>query len=150
MKERMDGSCSFLRNGKCSIHQNKPAVCALYPLGRFYNSQDKAFHYFVNPYTCQSSHKTGKDWTLEEWMKEFDLKGSEEMTVAWDRMMMGLATVTCKLKKEVVREKLFDALLIALYFGYDTNYPFVDQVKLHMEKMKKVFASEVHKKVKYD
>lgn len=150
LKERLDGSCSFLRKGKCSIQQNKPAVCALYPLGRFYDGQNRTFHYFVNPYTCQSSHKTGKDWTLEEWMELFDLKESEEMTAEWNRMMFGLAVETRKIKKEVVRNKMLDVLLIALYLGYDTNYPFVDQVRLHMEKIKKIFASEFHRKIKFD
>lgn len=150
LKERLDGSCSFLRKGRCSIQQNKPAVCALYPLGRFYNSQEKKFHYFMNPHTCHASHKTGKDWTLQEWMDLFGLKESEEMAIEWSRLLLGLSEVTHGMKKEDIRGELLNILLIALYVGYDTNYPFIDQVKLHMEKMKKIFASEFHKKVKFD
>lgn len=150
LKERLDGSCSFLRKGKCSIQQNKPAVCALYPLGRFYNGQENKFHYFMNPHTCQASHKTGKDWTLQEWMDLFGLKESEEMTMEWDRLLFGLSAVTHRMKKEDINGKLLNILLIALYVGYDTNYPFIDQVRLHMEKMKKFFTSEFHKKVKFD
>lgn len=83
-------------------------------------------------------------------MELFDLKESEEMTAEWNRMMFGLAVETRKIKKEVVRNKMLDVLLIALYLGYDTNYPFVDQVRLHMEKIKKIFASEFHRKIKFD
>ena len=66
LKERLDGNCLLLRKGRCKVHQGKPAVCALYTLGRIYDFQDGSFHYFVNPVTCQSNRKDGKMWTLQE------------------------------------------------------------------------------------
>lgn len=150
LKERLDGSCSFLRKGKCSIQQNKPAVCALYPLGRFYDGRDQKFHYFVNPHTCQLSHNTGKEWTLQEWMALFGLNKSEGMAMEWNKLLHGLSMVTYKMKKEDIQGKLLNVLLIAMYVGYDTNYSFIDQVRLHKEKVKKIFSSEFHKKVKFD
>ena len=60
LKERLDGSCSFLRKGKCTIQAFKPTPCALYPLGRMYDERDKKFYYFNQPYSCGKSGESGK------------------------------------------------------------------------------------------
>lgn len=46
LKERLDGSCRLLRNGRCTVHRSKPAACALFPLGRYFDGNDRSFHYF--------------------------------------------------------------------------------------------------------
>ena len=39
--EREDiGACSFLNNGRCSIHFCRPGMCRLYPLGRIYTENN--------------------------------------------------------------------------------------------------------------
>lgn len=68
----------------------------------------------------------------------------------WNKLLHGLSMVTYKMKKEDIQGKLLNVLLIAMYVGYDTNYSFIDQVRLHKEKVKKIFSSEFHKKVKFD
>lgn len=40
--DRQDvGACSFLRNGRCSIHFCRPGMCRLYPLGRIFTEDDE-------------------------------------------------------------------------------------------------------------
>ena len=116
LRERMDGSCRLLRKGRCSVHQDKPAVCALFPLGRFYDSRSNEFHYFMNPRTCQTGKSDGRTWALQEWLDEFKIEETEEMTQAWNRLITGLAMVTHKMNREKITGNLLEVLLSAMYF----------------------------------
>ena len=150
LKERMDGSCSFLRNGRCTVQQNKPAVCALFPLGRYYSSQDKRFHYFVNPVSCQPGRKDGRSWTLQEWLDEFKIEDGEDQARAWDRLIVGLATVTSQMKRDKINGRILDLMILSMYVGYDIEKPYIEQVEQHMETLADVFEQEFHKKLKFE
>lgn len=150
LKERMDGSCRLLRKGRCMVHQNKPAVCALYPLGRFYNFQDKTFHYFVNHATCQPNRKDGKSWTLQEWLDRFSIRETEEMTRAWDRLIGGIIMVTHEMDKDKIQGTLLEVLLSVLYLDYDTSMPYIEQVERHMVTLTEIFKKEFHKTLKFE
>jgi len=150
LKERMDGSCSLLRNGRCMVHQDKPAVCALFPLGRYGDLRDGSFHYFVNPRSCQPNKSDGKVWTLQEWLDEFNICETEKLTGAWNRFIGGITMVTFKMKKEKIDGPLLDTLLGALYLDYDTSISYIEQVESHMERLKVVFKQTLHKNINFD
>lgn len=150
LKERADGSCSFLREGRCMVHRNKPAVCALYPLGRFYNLQDNSFHYFLPPKTCQSNCKSRKSWTLQKWLDNFKIRETEEMTQAWNRLMGGITKVTHNMQKDEIKGTFLEVLLFTLYLGYNTNRPYIEQVEQHMSILPKIFKREFHKIIEFE
>lgn len=150
LKERMDGSCSLLRNGRCMVHQDKPAVCALFPLGRFSDLRDGGFHYFINSGSCQSGESDGKMWTLQEWLDEFNIFETEKLTEAWNRLIGGIMSVTFNMDKEKIKGPLLNALLGALYLDYDTSVSYIEQVESHMERLKVFFKQTLHKNVKFD
>lgn len=150
LKERLDGSCSLLRKGRCMVHQDKPAVCALFPLGRYSDLRDGSFHYFVNPMSCQYGRADGKVWTLQEWLNEFNICETEKLTSAWNRLIGGITAVTFKMKKEKINGPLLDALLEALYLDYDTSIPYIEQVESHMERLKAFFNQTLHKSINFD
>ena len=150
LKERLDGSCSLLRNGRCMVHRDKPAVCALFPLGRFGDLSDNSFHYFVNPGSCQTGKSDGKVWTLQEWLDEFNICESEKLTAAWNRLIGGVTMVTFKMKKEKINGRLLDALLGTLYLDYDTSIPYIEQVESHMGRLKVFFKKELNKSINFD
>lgn len=150
LRERLDGSCSLLRNGHCIVHQNKPAVCALFPLGRYYSSEDERFHYFVNPVSCQPNREDGRLWTLQEWLDEFRIEESESLTQAWNRLIVGLATVTSKMKRDKISGRILDLLILSMYIGYDIEKPYIEQVEQHMIMLTDVFEQEFHKKLKFE
>lgn len=150
LKERMDGSCSFLRKGRCMVHQDKPAVCAIYPLGRFYNFQDKQFHYFINQRTCQPNREDGKLWTLQKWLDNFKIAETEKMTQAWNRLMGGVTIVTHEMRNDEIKGRLLDVLLLSLYLDYDTSKPYIEQVEQHMSILTDVFKREFHKTLKFE
>ena len=50
-------ACSFLSNeGRCCIHNFRPGICRLFPLGRFY--EENQFHYFLQVHECPRKDKT--------------------------------------------------------------------------------------------
>ena len=134
LAERLDGSCRFLRKGRCLIQQDKPAVCALFPLGRFFDIRDNAFHYFMNPNSCNAGQAEGKTWTLEEWLDEFHIRETEAMTAAWHKLLTCLAEVTCRMKKEDIFGDLLEDLRRVLYLGYDTSAPYIEQAEARIDR----------------
>lgn len=148
LKERLDGSCSLLRNGKCMVQSGKPTACALYPLGRLYNPKDNSFHYFINGQTCQTPG-SGKMWTLQEWLDNFHIKESERLTVAWDKLLMGLAEAMVNIKRENISRELIDFLFAVLYLGYDTEKPYEAQVEERIPMVKRILKREFNIKVDF-
>lgn len=124
LKERQDGSCSLLRNGKCMVHANKPLVCAIYPLGRYYLPAEKRFGYFQQNICCG----TDEVHTLEEWLDKFNIHEWDEASSLWATIITKLAEQTMKIKESKAIEKMANILAIALYYDYDTNKPYTEQL----------------------
>lgn len=145
LKERFDGSCRLLRNGHCMIHDHKPAVCALFPLGRYFDSREQAYHYFMNPRSCHNGRNTGKVWTLQEWLDLFKVEETEKMTAAWHRLLGGIAQVTHKMDESEIKGELLDVLLNVLYLNYDLKKPYIEQIERNMVIAKDIFRIKFHK-----
>ncbi|GKH32254.1 YkgJ family cysteine cluster protein [Muricomes sp. OA1] len=56
---KMDGegeSCVFLNSqGRCSIHDARPGICRIFPLGRYY--EDRDFRYFLQTHECLKENR---------------------------------------------------------------------------------------------
>ena len=124
LKERPDGSCSLLRKGKCIVHQNKPLVCAIYPLGRYYLPAEKRFGYFEQPIYCGTDEKH----TLEEWLNIFNVHEWDEAASLWATVITKLAEQTMKIKETEAIERMANILAGALYFDYNTNKSYTEQL----------------------
>ena len=63
--------CPLLKSGKCSVHQAKPVVCALFPLGRYMSSDDDdSINYFLQDIRCGGK---GEHHTVREWLQSFNI-----------------------------------------------------------------------------
>lgn len=124
LKERPDGSCSLFRNGRCMVHENKPLVCAIYPLGRYYLPAEKRFGYFQQNICCG----TDEEHTLEEWLEMFNIHEWDEASSLWATVITKLAEQTMEIKEAKAVEKMANILAIALYYDYDTNIPYTEQL----------------------
>ena len=50
------GRCPFLtEEGRCSIHESRPGLCRLFPLGRYY--EDRGFSYFLQTKECRRPNR---------------------------------------------------------------------------------------------
>lgn len=149
LKERYDGSCSLLRQGKCTVQDKKPVVCAIYPLGRYYSAEDKQIHYFKQEHDCSDGSKDGQEWTLQEWLDNFGLSELGNMSNAWNKMLMGVSTVTSKIDKAKIPPVLIQAMAYAMYGAYDINKKYEDQVEDNMMLLKEAFWQVIHKELKF-
>ena len=149
LKERDDGSCSLLRKGRCMVHQNKPVVCVLFPLGRLYDFRDMSFHYFMNPSICASGGESEHIWTLKEWLANFEIEDTERMTEKWNKLVAGLTKITTRMKKEKISGRLLDIIFSAMYLNYDMDKPYVEQVDQQMSILKIVLKEEFGIKISF-
>lgn len=79
-----DKRCPLVGEQGCTVYQNRPWACRMYPLGAAEpqnpNPEDHAFHFLLREDLCKG-HGQGKDWTVREWIsdqgiEEYDMMGS--------------------------------------------------------------------------
>ena len=73
-------ACHFLDgNGRCSIHDSRPGLCRLFPLGRYY--EENGFRYFLQIYECRKKDR-GKI-KIKKWLGIPNLKAYEAYILSW-------------------------------------------------------------------
>lgn len=73
-------ACPFLAgNGRCSIHDSRPGLCRLFPLGRYY--EENGFRYFLQIYECRKKDR-GKI-KIKKWLGIPNLKAYEAYILSW-------------------------------------------------------------------
>ena len=133
LKMREDnGQCYFLsEDNRCSIQMNKPAVCALFPLGRCASRKEDGteIFYIVQPSECGERDEC---YTPREWMGEFKLEESEEWFRIWQDVVMAISErineVLPMLPEGVVND-ILSGMGGILYLRYDVDKPLIPQVK---------------------
>lgn len=87
---RMQGersSCSFLdKDGRCSIHEFRPGLCRLFPLGR--NYEEDQLSYFLLVHECPAQNKT--KMKVNKWLGVPRMKDYENFLVAWHNITKNL------------------------------------------------------------
>ena len=140
------GACPLLENGRCSVHDCKPTVCALFPLGRVaLNSKDgqapgegemPAIKYILNDHSCGSAKKVN---TVRSWLAKFGIPEQDEFYLLWNKVLMSLTPAVMKLEEEKVSEPalemLWGAIYETLYLHYDTSQEFMPQFQAVADKL---------------
>lgn len=132
-----DGVCPFLRKGKCSIHAAKPVICAVFPLGRAYTSDNEEFYFYQKvPCGDKNTH------TVREWIREFDIPEVDSIGRLWSGFIIWLAQYMQKVKhfKNDTLNLVWNAIFHHLYLNYDIQVPFEDQFQENTKKLKLLFS----------
>lgn len=75
-----DGICPYLRaDGRCGIHECRPGICRLYPLGRSWEKGD--FSYILQTGEC--THPAGTKVKVKKWLDIADLPRYEDYQRSW-------------------------------------------------------------------
>lgn len=135
--------CVFLMHGKCLIHEVKPTVCALYPLGRLacLNSESCEIQYFIQDVQCGTR---GQENVEEDWLKNLG-DNHEECVHIWHSMLNELVPLsqrTATADEEAI-ERIAFVVFRMLYSEYDHSGEFLPQFKERLETVKKF--SELYK-----
>lgn len=78
-----NGACLFLdNNGRCSIHENRPGICRLFPLGRIY--EDDGFSYFLQVNQCRQNNTKVK---IKNFLGIDNLPEYEKYILSWHKLL---------------------------------------------------------------
>ena len=146
LTERDDGSCRLLRKGRCMVHSDKPAVCALFPLGRITDARDGSITYFFTRPNCPGANSE-RIWTLKEWQDEFQLLDTEADANAWSALVVTVSRVTARMQERQITTDMIDDMKKALYTNYDTSKPYIEQAEENKREIEKIIVEKWHKKL---
>ncbi|MCB6416601.1 YkgJ family cysteine cluster protein [Faecalimonas umbilicata] len=128
--------CPFLKNRKCSIHDVKPNICAIFPLGRAVQGKNIAvrnvlsgplIEYFFSDPGCGNNSETH---TVREWLDSFGMKPDDSFFAEWSHLQLELSMKLTEAEKQVNKKsmsQLWQLVRIYLYFKYDTDQEFYPQ-----------------------
>lgn len=140
-----DDRCPLLKNNKCSVHKVKPAVCALFPLGRYVASDARKdvssridgaeVKYLLQPLECGDESETH---TVRDWLSGFDISLEDEFFIKWNTAIQQLGDT---LKKHETKQdmlammEIWAVTRVVMYLKYDINNPFMPQFEENYEGM---------------
>lgn len=68
LRQREDGTCVFLGNEGCTVHEDRPLVCRLYPLGRVVRGPQE--RWIVLPPAPGSEGVVGADGAVSDYVRQ--------------------------------------------------------------------------------
>lgn len=137
--------CPFLQDNKCSIHDVKPARCAMFPIGRMSHATKKkenviSFEHsqtdyiFLNPQCGDDTEQH----TVREWLHTFGIPLKDDYNICWNSTICTLSLYMRAMEKEIsdpFMMALWGALLSGLYLNYDKNQDFLPQFQKRSERI---------------
>ena len=143
-----DTHCVLLKNHRCSVHKVKPAVCAMFPLGRYmsfekddYNAESidtSKVKYLLQPPECGDESETH---TVREWLSGFDIKLEDEAFVQWQKAISRFSSKFKELEKKqdmLTMMEIWFVVRVSLYLQYDTSKEFLPQFNYNVENLLKL------------
>lgn len=134
--------CPLLKDRKCSVHNAKPTVCALFPLGRGIASKNGSIHslttkdirFFLTDPGCGDDSETH---TVREWLGEFGLPVEDEFFIEWQRCLLELSTHLRRLEQQAHADMgpIWSLTGSVLYLVYDMEKPFEPQFRAHADEL---------------
>lgn len=141
---RMGGtsdSCHFLDDeGRCSIHEFRPGICRLFPLGRLYENQD--FKYFLQIHECKTPNKTKVK--VKKWIDTPNLQENKKYIIDWHYYIDDVQDKLTHITDDELIKKI-DLFILQHFFmePYHQMEDFYEQFNLRLEKAKKVIETLV-------
>ena len=109
--------CYFLsEEGRCRIHQYRPGICHLFPLGRIYH--DSRFDYFLQ--TNQCAKKNLVKIKVKKWIGFENIKEYEKYILKWHNFLNEIQEKTRKENPD--KAKLYEWNLFILKWFYFKPY----------------------------
>lgn len=149
-----DRRCPLLKDRKCMVHNAKPTVCAMFPIGRCLVgknpgegitdiSKTNLQYIFVNP-GCGNKSST---YTVREYLESSGIPVYDEYFMEWQRTVLRSVNILRKAEKEVrkeVMEQVWSAAFASLYLHYDTMADFMPQFAENVEKFSGMMNQILH------
>ena len=134
-------TCAFLnQEGRCSIHNIRPGICRLFPLGRVYDSN--GFKYFLQVHECKNQNRTKVK--VKKWIDTPDLKQNEKLVLAWHDFVTDIQNRMMTIKDDTLFKKVNMFLLEQFYMERYHEEDFYKQFEERLEKAKTVIEMLLH------
>ena len=132
-------ACPFLDGqGRCSVHDCRPGLCCLFPLGRYY--EENGFRYFIQIHECRKQDR-GKI-KIKKWLGIPNLKAYENYILEWHGFLNQCEDALETLSEENVR--ILELYVLRRF--YETAYMaadengFYEEFSARMEEVKEKFG----------
>lgn len=126
--------CGFLNEeGRCSVHEARPGICRLFPLGRYY--ENGGFQYFLQKNECKSAHTKVK---VSKWIDTPQLKQNQQYILDWHNMLNRVEALLAGGDDTFARN--LNLFLLNRFFVdvYDTDRDFYEQFDIRMGKAREL------------
>lgn len=137
--------CPLLKDRKCSVHNLKPAVCAMYPIGRAIRidtceagSKDLQTLTPVYLYNKTACGDASESHTVREWLTMFGIPVNDPCFSAWHRTILNVSQFVRKAEKKLpghTMTKLWELIHAALYLFYNPCDDFLPQFQANSHKL---------------
>ena len=144
--------CPLLKGNRCSVHQVKPTVCAMFPIGRCIRLDDdskkngefgvKDIQYIFQKTGCGDNKK---EHTVREWLKDFNMSDEDEFFIKWQKTISFFSLFfhenESKLEEEML-DRLENFIFFILYLSYDFEKEFFPQFTRNADTLIEMFKSK--------
>ena len=139
----LEGACCLLDGNDCAVHNAKPAVCALYPLGRVYDTEAHRYTY-IQPYgnRCAGSSK-GCAMAAMQWLD--GMKEEEQLYAACEQAYAEVARSFLEITDEHYLERAFYRTVWALFGGFSPRKEFLPQLTENMRGLRPLLKKAIKK-----
>ena len=147
--------CPMLKDRKCSIHRAKPAVCALFPLGRAVMLDKDSNHadgvlnsqiqYIINPFNCGDKSETH---TVRSWLTDFGIDVQDKYFLKWHSFLSEICLFIHKVEGKISEELLstiWTTIYVCMYLNYDPAADFLPQFESNTEEILKAVRTTAEK-----
>ena len=128
--------CVFLNTeGRCSIHDNRPGFCRLFPLGRYYT--EDGFKYILQIHECKKKNRS--KIKVKKWLDTPNLKQYEKFVLDWHNFLLDVQEVFYETEDETLIKNLNMYVLSRFYYTpYKEDEDFYPQFYVRLEEAKKL------------
>ena len=130
--------CPFLFRSKCKIHEVKPTVCALFPVGRataFDKESGKPeVMYFVQQTNCGAKDVSNN---LQEWIRGCISEYDEKCGMLWNQMLRAVLAFISGIKGEI-SGYTYSYVVQIMYCGYENVEDFAEEITSRIDQIKEL------------
>lgn len=125
-------ACVFLNSqGRCSIHECRPGICRLFPLGRYYENGD--FKYMLQIHECSAENRSKVK--VSKWIDTPRQDKYHDFICRWHYLLNDLETMVGNCEDEALAKQVNMALLQVFYLTeYEPERDFYEQFDERYEK----------------
>ena len=126
--------CGFLNErGRCSVHNLRPGICRIFPLGRVY--ENESFDYILQVNECKK--KSRAKIKVKKWIDTQDVDKNQVFIIQWHYFLKDISKKLPMLSENQIKE--VNMLILNVFFVtlYEKKRDFYEQFNERMETVRK-------------